>query len=289
MMMAACLSVGLIPTQLLAGSSAASAPQPIESVKILQVDGWIQITEQGGVADFQTDSPLVPALREKLGRIVFSWRFLPVLIEGKPSSVRTRTRVVLAATPDGAGYQVRIDNVTFPRESAAAPASDDFSGRSLTPPQWPRALAGVNVAGRVLLCMRVGADGHVEQVVAVQTMLFDVRGSEVRLRRVVDQFERAALFAAKGWRFNISAERGQTLAAERTVKVPVEFVAEAKPGWDLPGQWRTIVRVPKRPVEWLPKSSDLQNVGVSDVGAGEMIPALGQVKLETDVVGALVM
>jgi len=97
------------------------------------------------------------------------------------------------------------------------------------------------------------------------------------------------MFAARQWRFNISAVRGQMAAAQRTVNVPVEFVADAKPGWELPGQWRTIVRVPKRPVEWLPKSSDLQNVGVSDVAAGEMVPALGQVRLETDVAGALVM
>jgi len=146
---AVCLLAGLIPVQLLA-RAAESPPETIESVKILQVDGWVQITEQGGVADFQTDSPLVPTLREKLSRIVFNWRFQPVLVEDKPGSVRAKTRVVLAATRVGDGYQVRIDNVTFPREPAVVPGPSDFSGKSMDPPPWPRALAGVNVSGSVL-------------------------------------------------------------------------------------------------------------------------------------------
>ena len=260
----------------------------------MQVDGWISINPEGGVAEFQTETPLLPALHENLERVVLKWRFQPVMIDGVPRMVRAKTRVILARNRVGKVYVVKVDNVTFPNNPDAKAETikespQPITALSMQPPNWPRGLLGANVSGQVLLYIRVGADGRAEQVVAVQSMLFDVKGKNSVLRDVIDQFERSALLGATHWRFNVPADRGQMSAENRTVSVPVVFLMEKRPELELPGRWRTIVRNPTRPVEWLPKSPDVKQAGVTDVAAGELMSASSEAKLNTDVVGMIVM
>jgi hypothetical protein len=282
------------PGALASGNIAPPTAEPLESVMVMQVDGWIRIDPEGGVADFTIDSELLPKLRQNLERTVRGWRFEPVVIDGTPRMVRARTRVVLAASQIGNAYRITVDNVTFPNEpDAEASLPDDLpppiGAGKLEPPSWPRGLLGANVSGQVLLCLRIGAGGRVEEVVAVQSMLFDVKGKDRVLRDVIQQFERSALITARRWHFKISAERGRMSADERSVNVPVVFAMERRPDVDLPGRWRTIVRAPQRAVQWLPESPDSPKVGVSDVAAGEVMSSSSLVKLNTDVVGMIVM
>jgi hypothetical protein len=292
--MAASLLFGTFPAQLLASEAAPAAVEPLESVLITQVDAWVTLNPDGGVIDFQTDAKLLPALQVNLERIVRNWRFEPFLIEGQRRDARAKTRIVLAATKVGDAYTVKVDNVTFPNEAADAAGTTDLSSEPITadnlrPPNYPTGLLQAGVSGEVLLCIRVGADGRAEQVIARQTMLYDVKGKDHILREAIGLFEQSAVHRAKGWRFNVSAARGRMPVEERTVYVPVEFMIGRKPVVQKPGMWRTIVRVPKRQADWLPASSDAQNAGVADVAAGEVLSFSSLVKLDTDVVGMVVM
>jgi hypothetical protein len=95
---AACLLLLALPTRLLAGDAVVSVAEPLESVVILQVDGWIGINPEGGVAEFTTDTKMSTKLRESLDQVVHKWRFEPIVIDGTPRNVRAKTRVVLAAS-----------------------------------------------------------------------------------------------------------------------------------------------------------------------------------------------
>lgn len=293
-LMTACLLLAAVAPPLSAGSGAPAAAEPLESIVITHVDGWIDFSPAGQAVGFQTDANLLPALRENLERTARNWRIEPILIDGTPRQVRAKTRVVLAATRLGDKYSVKVDNVTFPTEPNVAAGPIDgspapISGQKLRPPRYPFELMQANVSGRALICIRVGADGSAEEVVAVQTMLFDVKGKERNLRKAIELMEKSAVSAAKSWRFNISAERGRMSAKERTVRVPVEYFMGRKPVVETSGLWRTVVRVPMRTVGWVPESAESQKVGVTDVAAGEIQPATSVVKLDTNVVGTIVM
>ncbi len=270
------------------GSAEPSAsPDTLERVITLPVDGSILITPQGQVAEFQSNTPLPPELREKVDRNVLAWRFRMtsdnLLLGG-----RAQIRVVLAATKVGDGYAVKIDNVLFPGvpdpRAAAFETTPLISGKSLKPPLFPMPLQRAGVSGTVLLAVLVGADGHAEKVIPVQSMVFDVRGSDRVLAEAIRQFEKSAVYAARRWTYNVAPARGALPADARTVMVPVAFTMEETDS-TAPGTWRTVVRAPKRSIEWLPDVPGSQHVGVSDINAGEMIPAVSLVQLTSDVIG----
>ena len=116
-------------------------------------------------------------------------------------------------------------------------------------------------------------------------MLFDVRGGPSALRVGIRMLEQSAVDAAKKWTFNVPATDKPRTADEQTVTVPVEYVM-GKAKVDLAGKWRTIVRIPKRPIGWLTPETGNQSVGVADAIAGELIPLNSAVALATDVVGS---
>jgi len=295
LLLAACLLIGAMSAQVCAADAAVPADEPLESVVILQVDGWIDLGPDGAITRFETETTLTPALRENLERTVLTWRAEPVVIDGKPTQVRAKTRVVLAATRLGDTYSVKVDNVSFPRGLEVdvgrpiAGTVPRITGNHLGSIIYPARLERAGVSGRTLLCIRVGADGRAEEIVAIQSMLYNVQGQERNIRKAIALIEQAAVSGAKAWRFNIPVERGRMAADARTVRVPVEYLMRNVPTLDKPGAWRNVVRVPIRKVDWLPESADSQRVGVSDVAAGELMSADSVVKLDTSVVGTVVM
>lgn len=270
---------------------AAPAVVPLESLITMQVDGNIVIDPLGRVADYRVDTPVLEELRLAIDRAVRQWRFQPVVIDGTPRQVSAKMRVVLAATRIAEKYQVKIDNVVFPDADKSARerwknenASATISIRSIQPPGYPLALLQAGVSGRVLLGVRIAADGRVAEVVAVQSMLFDVSGRERTLASAIRQFEGAAVSAAKSWRFNVVAKSVALAPKDMTGMVPVEFVMDRSKA-DLPGQWRTVVRLPRRPIGWLKQTPEIQKIGVSDVVNGELISLSNSPVLATAVIG----
>lgn len=280
----------LAPSLTLAKKPSPAAAATLESVMIMHVDGLIDIDPQGQVAQFQIDTPLSEKLHELLDRTVRTWRFEPVVVDGAPRLAHSRIRIVLAASKLGDGLQIKFDNVLFPRAQAEridnASASVTF-GR-LNPPEYPSDLLRAGVSGAVLLGIRIGADGGVAQVTPIQTTLFDVKGSPAALSEAIQRLEQSAVHATKRWHFNVVAKSEQLTAQDMTVAVPISYSIGQGKRFQA-GTWRSEVRIPQRPLEWLQDSTGTQKIGVSDVADGEVMPASSTVKLATNVVGSVLL
>lgn len=268
-------------------------PAPVESVVAMQVDGWVSFDTTGKVEDYQITTPLTETIRAALDGRVRQWKFHPVLVDGVPRHAKARMRVTLAAKQESNGIHVAVDNVVFPSETGDVGVRVDgqpepITGKKLRPPAYPIGLMQQGVSGAVLLAIRVGPDGRAADVVAVQSMMYDVRGGASALRVGIRMLEQSAVVAAKDWTFNVPATDKPRTAGEQTVTVPVEYVM-GKVKVDPAGKWRTIVRIPKRPIGWLTPETGNQSVGVADAIAGELIPLNSAVALATDVVGADVL
>ncbi|HMB56254.1 MAG TPA: hypothetical protein VKM35_03500 [Arenimonas sp.] len=265
----------------------------LESVLTMQVDSVVSIDTNGGLTDFRMETPVPDSLRNNLDRIVRQWRFIRTPSAGPVMPINTRMRITLSATKLGEKYQIRVDNVIFtgdekdPGKPAAALAS--IAAKRLVPPQYPIGLERLNIGGLVLLGLKVGNDGRVEDVVAVQTILRDVSGAPKVLGQAVATLEQSALRAARTWRFEVPAGFAKEDAGHHTITVPIVFLPSGSSEESVPGQWRTEVRGQRREMDWLKPNPELQRIGASDTVNGEVLPLASSIRLETDVVGTVIM
>ena len=267
--------------------------QGLESVLTMKVESLITLDAQGGLVEFQTSTPMPEKLRESLDKVVMRWRFTPVLADGVARQVTTKMRITLAATQDGKNYRVKIDNVIFPGDpkqkqaEKSALAEDAISARTMVKPDYPMGLLKEGIGGTVLIGLRLSAEGKVEDAVAVQSSLNDVAGRPAVLAQGIKLLEASALKSARRWTFNVPASFANRPASWRTLHVPINYYVDIPK--DQPGMWRTEVRTARREMGWLEGQSDLQHAGVSDVAAGEAIPVASVVRLQTEVVGAVIL
>ena len=286
----------------MAAEKASPAAEALESVMTMQIESQIKLDEKGELAAFTIDTPVPVELRQKLERMVGAWRFTPTPApDGIARPISSPMRLTLAATKVGEGYRVKVDNVIFPpaAKPTSAGASDatlqGITGKSLFPPRYPEELSRRGVSGVVLVSVLLGADGKVVEATTVQSKLINVSGRQGTMARALQQFEAMTLMAARGWLFNFPATLAQAPAESRTVNVPVAFNANPKRSGDRsvmepePGTWRIEVRTPLREIGWLQNAPSRQRMGVSDMAAGEVMPAVGLVKLDTNVIGMDVM
>ena len=273
-------------------SAKQAVPEPdrtVESVITMQVEGSVSFDILGQVESYQIDTKLMEPLRVALDKSVRSWKFKPVQVAGVPRRAVTRMRVTLAAKEVAGGLQVKVDNVVFPAQKGAPVTTVDgdaeqISAGRLRPPGYPVSLMKSGVGGAVLLAIRVGPDGNAAEVVAVQSMLFDVRGRPDLLHKAIGLLEQSATEAAKHWTFKVPETGKPRSADDMTVTIPVEYTVSRA---TFPaGQWRSVVRLPKREIGWLTSPSGKQSVGVADAVAGELIPLSSTIALATDVVGS---
>ena len=283
----ACLALVGSPAIATAGEP---APEPLETVTTMHVDGQILIDTEGRVESFEVATKLAEPLQAALLKLVKQWRFNPVMVDGVARRAGARMRVVLAAAREGDGYRVHIDNVVFPYDKEFEPSTvvdpEHITGRQLDRPTYPIVLQMHAVEGTVLLAILVSPDGRASEVTALQSMLFDVRGNDKAMRKAIALMETSARMTARRWKFNVPPTKQGAPLSERTVFVPVEYVMEAEVA---PGQWRTVVRVPKRQIQWLPESDPARGVGVADITSGEVIPLAGSLSLAIPVIGSPVM
>lgn len=267
----------------------AAADAPVESVITMQVDGSLTFGTTGEVESYQIDTKVMEPVRLPLENAVRKWKFKPVLVDGVPRRAFTRMRVTLAAKEVAAGLQVRVDNVVFPIGKGEVVTRIDgevepITGKKQGPPSYPVGLMRQGVGGMVLLAIRVDAEGRAAEVVAVQSMLFDVRGRPQTLHKAILVLEKSAITAAEAWTFNVPPTAKPRTVDDMTITVPIEYTVATKP---LPaGEWRTVVRIPKREIGWLKPAAGTQSVGVADAVSGEVIPLTTSVALATDVIGS---
>jgi hypothetical protein len=286
-----------------AARSTTPASGVVENVLSMPVDGDIAINADGSVRSYTVSTKVTPGLEAMLQDMVPKWRFELKPVDGVVKPVEARMRISLAATQTDKGYQVRIENVTFPRGAgtkevhAARTASLTFTPRDMSPPRYPRELERAGVTGKVLLGLYVDPDGHMREVVPVQVMLYNVRARDRTMGKLIELMEDNAVQAARGWTVMVTADGAMpTSPKEFTTYTTVEYVLtrghitpdpmderDAKAA----GKWVLVSRTPKRPMPWVSGIEGLQEVGVADVQSGEMVPLASSIRLKTEVAGTV--
>lgn len=292
---------------LLALPQAVSAGETVKidnSVLTMRIDGEIAIDPAGKVLDYRINTPMKGDLQQLLDQSVRRWTFHPVLVGDKPVAAKTRMRITLAAQAAGSGYSVLVDNVIFSaRLDASERAAGDKSAddgpravrsgddavsiaiRSVRPmPAYPKGLMRAGVEGAVLLSLKLAADGHVEEAIAVQSSLFNVRGRADVLDKARKLLEDGTVAAAKRWTFVVTATKPKPTASDLTAVIPVVYRMPKAVASDAPGQWQVELRSEKRIAPWL-LDTPAQNIGVSDLDKGEMLPVASAFRAPDGVVG----
>lgn len=263
-----------------------------EDVLTLRVDGQLSIDPEGRVKDYRISTQLDPQVERLVSRAVATWRFKPILVDGKPAIAHSPMRITLAAVEMDQGYQVSVDNVVFRpntrEEHEAAKASMAahrditvageppeprvwISSKSLRPPEYPAGMMKSGVEGIVLLNLRLNPDGSVADVFAAQSSLLNVRGTQNILDRGRALLERSAMMSAKRWTFVVDAENVASLKpSDLTVRVPVEYRL-GPPQGSLAGKWRHEFRGPQLTPPWLAEAE--ATIGVSDMEGGDALIA----------------
>jgi TonB family protein len=256
-------------------------------VSSLSVTGTIEIDGKGVVQRYaiQHAEAFDPAVRAMLERTIPRWNFKPVLVDGAPAAARFDMYLRLQATPlDGDKYQVEVASAAFGREEApGAPRSPgEVSSRKMTPPKYPFEEMRLGVGGKVVLVVKVGRSGKVEDVVVEQTNLKAV-GRTAAMARWRNALEHEALAAAKRWTFN-PPTTGQ-LAAEPfwSARIPVVYVPAGARAMPAPGEWESFVPGERHEVPWVPKEERKQiaESGVDALPGGRIFPLHQELELLT--------
>ena len=124
---------------------------------------------------------------------------LPPPPEAPPVDVAEPRPTDIVTPPSPPAPPAPIDDVA---------ATVDISSKNMNPPRYPPAAARAGIEGTVILIIDVDANGNVTNV-AVE------KSSRNR------DLDRAAMEAARKWRFNPSVVNGQKAAGR--VRVPVDF------------------------------------------------------------------
>lgn len=246
--------------------------------------GSIEIDRDGSVAKYELDNAgdLPPVAARIMDQASATWRFEPVIIDGKPVRARTAMSVRLAAKPreNSEGFDVRISAANFGKPGEGEWVTS--KGRLLRPKYPPQAAAG-GVRGTVYVVVRIGRDGKVEDAVAEQVNLGAVDRTEAAMQRWRDTLAGASLQAARRWTF-VPPTRGEEADAPFWLaRVPVSYLL---PGdkVPVPGKWETYIPGPRQSAPWLGGID--ASLGADAVAGDGIFPLKGGPRLLTPLNGS---
>jgi hypothetical protein len=249
-----------------AQAAAAEDEVAYETVTLLPVEADITVAD-GRLAHLELTSDAPADIRAGMGQIVSGWVFAPT-----PAPVEASMRLVLRADRDGENYRVGVDNVTFhARKQAAVEIRNQavtITPVALTSPRYPKGVESSGTSATVMLALRLGRDGAIEQVQVIQGALYEPVDNATRTRRALHLFEQAALANARKWKFAVEVH-GEPDADDLTVVVPVRFAQSANENGLELGQWRRLARSARRAIAWSTDDPYARPLGVADMsGAG---------------------
>lgn len=250
-------------------SSALAATSPSDIEYSIQLTGDIEVAPDGSVHAYTLDEGLKPVVEKLVSANIESWKFQPILVDGRPVIARTRLRMMLKAVPAAEGYALEVGNVWFGEPTRKS---------QLTPPRYPKAAAREGIGARVVLVLRLDAQGEVADLHVEQTSLSKEVGGKTgdRWRRM---FEKATVASASEWKFDVSEIIDGAPAESSSVRVPVDFMMG-----DKRVVWQGIVPGPVVPAPWVDQQPSLAT-SPDDLGAGDMQPLDSRFRLQTQVVG----
>lgn len=212
------------------------------------VTGSIVVTPDGSVQSYLLDhsEKLPPGVVALIAQTVPSWKFRPVVVDGKEviakASMALRVNAREAAKDQ---YTVRVVGASFGMRD---PAHVGYEAH--VPPHYPYSAMREGVAGNVYLAIEVGQNGSVENIAAEQVNLF-VMGDARTMKRWRKELAEASVQAARQWTFHVPGAPGGD--AHFFLRVPIRFCMNnalhgCKDGY---GQWQGYIPGPREPIPWL--------------------------------------
>lgn len=223
------------------------------AVNTLAVEGSIEIDAQGKVQRYTLKQPEAysVAVRDMLDRIVPQWTFRPVLVDGVARAARSAMYLRLQAEPIGnEQFRIVVASAAFGDDEDAAPGMQvAVDVRSMKPPRYPKDENIARIGAQVLVVVKIGRDGRVEDAVVEQTNL-DQLGAPKAMARWRRDFEAGALAGLKHWTFVTPTVGPEARAPYWSVRIPVTYTPAGAPSAHSPGKWNSYVPGPRREVPW---------------------------------------
>lgn len=213
------------------------------------VTGSIELALDGSVHAYTLDqqNKLPSAVVALVGKTVQGWKFQPVLFNGSPVLAKAAMSLrVVAKKLDGDKYALSVSGASFGKETSG----DSIAWKDKVAPRYPQAALDNYVSGTVYLDALVDRQGRVEKVGVEQVDLRNI-ASDPQMRAWRNVLGRAALSAVSKWTFSVPASSEYADAANRVVRIPVNFVlnytGSPKHGY---GDWDGYVPGPIENISW---------------------------------------
>lgn len=217
----------------------------------MTLSGVINIGREGQVEGFQLDhrDKVAADVARLVEGTVNSWRFEPVLVDGKAVRARTDVRLrLLADSLTGTTMQVRVADANFgPVDEENALSSDNVRALKMRPPVYPERAAAIRGQGEVTLLVKVGRDGKVADVVAERTNL-TVVAPERQMQMLRDVLAKASVSTARSWTFSIPTTGEYKDEEFWTVRVPVNYAFDSRS--ERYGRWSAYIPGPRQQAPW---------------------------------------
>jgi hypothetical protein len=255
----------------------ASAQRATTPVIELTARGEIQIAPDGHVSDCLLKSDLAPTVAKLVDRTVRSWRFEPVVIDGKAVAAKTTMSIRLHGEPaPGDSYSLRIASVSF----------GVLTRGKLAPPEYPYDARRVGLGARVELYLVIDVNGKVVEATPRQTSL-DMRARSEREAEVWrERFERASVKAAEKWRYDPSEFVDDKPMSKRYALAPIEFTITKRGAGSAESDWTAYVPGPVHPAPWGKSDADRKDEArFAQLSNGETASTNSHFHLKDDVVG----
>lgn len=263
----------LLPLAALVAALPAMAEQKVPAYE-MTADGMVQIAPDGHVSDYRLRDGLSPTIAELVRKSVMSWRFEPVLVDGRAVIAKTAMQIELSAEP-AAGkadeFVVRVTHVKFGSPKRAG-------GR---PPRYPEQAAHAGLMAKVVVAIRLDGDGKVVDAVPYQTHL-NAPLPERQAQRWRHLFELESVSAAKTWRFDMT-EVVDGKSTDGTALVPVVYSLSQTPRSNS-GMWQGYFAGPLNEIPWR-KQDSTDGDRIVQLADGEADALDSRFHLKNDVVG----
>lgn len=243
-----------------------------DSVLELDVVGTIEVAADGSVHDYTLETGLKPSVKDLVGRTVRSWRFEPILVDGKPVIATTRMLLQLEALLRNDTYVLRVADVNFGTSAA------DKANKA---PRYPLRASGSGVGAKVLLLLKLDATGKVAQVHVEQVSL-SKQLNELRQGWLVKQFAKVSREAAADWRYHVSEiVDGEPIGI--VMRVPIEFSVSGHGDWIAR---QSYIPGPYHPSPW-GDAGHVAQVELDALEQGDLQSVNSRFKLTSEVVGSI--
>lgn len=222
--------------------------------------GTIDIGTEGQVEGFVLDQreKVEGQLAGFVERSVQTWRFQPVLRDGRAVRARTTVNIRLGAKPGPEGDDlVTLQAATF--GSPNPESSDEVRPLKLKPPAYPAAAYNRGGKGEVMLVLQIGRDGKVMDVVAEQVNMHVV-GDETQMKALRRVLAQQSINAARRWTFIAPSTGEHQDDPHWTIRVPVRF-SFGDDKADQYGQWTVYIPGPRERAPWRTGDQDEQDFG----------------------------